>query len=206
MSRHTPTTDSLTPAGEQTVDTGGRGRPDGRRGRSGRQAAAAALVLSAGAAGLLAAGGGAASAAPSQFSAHLTPDNTYFLQLDVSGASTAPGAPVIDWWTTGGANQAWTFIAAGNGNYEIVNQNSGQCLTTDGVAGDQLYQYYCVGAAGQFWKTGLSGDPSDFFAGSSIQNPGSGLAVDVYGDSPWPGAGIDAWYPNGGYNQSFAID
>ena len=166
---------------------------------------AAGAVLTAGTAGLVAAGAGVASANPT-FTTHLTPDNTFFLQLDVSGASTAPGAPVIDWYSNGGANQVWTFVDQGGGNYEIVNQNSGQCLTTDGVAGDQLYQFYCLNGPGQRWQTGLTGNPADAFVAKNIYNPAYGLDVDVYGDSAWPGAAIDAWYPNGGYNQSFGID
>ncbi len=191
---HSATAAASSAPAEQT----GTGRRRARR-------AAAGLILAAGAAGLLAAGTGVASASTA-FTAHLTPDNTAFLQLDVSGASTAPGAPVIDWWTNGGANQTWTFTPVGNGNYEIVNQNSGQCLTTDEVAGDQLFQYYCQSAPNQLWKTGLTNDPQDFFIGKSIYNQASGLDVDVYGNSPWPGAAIDAWYPNGGYNQSFSVD
>jgi hypothetical protein len=162
-------------------------------------------MIAAGATGLIAASAGSASAA-TNFSAHLTPANTGFLQLDVSGASTAAGAPVIDWWANGGANQLWTFSPAGDGKYEIINSNSGQCLTTDGVAGDQLRQFPCEGGPGQLWRTGLTGDPLDIVIGHNIANPAFGLNVDVYGNNPWPGTAVDAWYPNGGANQSFAVD
>src|SRR6516162_5628253 len=87
--------------------------------------------------------GGAVLAGPAsastQFTVHVTPNNTFGLLLDVSGGSTQPGAPVIDWWANGGANQQWTFSPiGGNNTYEIINVNSGMCLATDGVAGDQL--------------------------------------------------------------------
>lgn len=168
------------------------------RSRRGRIAAAAAAVALA-ATGAVAAGAGAAQAS-SGFSTHITPDNTAFLLLDVSGGSTSNGGGVIDWVANGGANQSWTFIPYGNNVYEIENNNSGKCLTTDNVAGDQVYQFTCVGASTQLWYTGLTpGSASDW----TIQSQSSGLYLDVNGDSPWEGTVIDTWYFNGGYNQYF---
>ena len=40
----------------------------------------------------------------------LTPNNTFFLQVDVGGASQSPGARVISWWTNVGANQEWDWV------------------------------------------------------------------------------------------------
>jgi hypothetical protein len=37
----------------------------------------------------------------------------------------------------------WNFYPTGDGYYEIWNQNSCICLTTDGIAGYQLYQTGC---------------------------------------------------------------
>jgi len=151
--------------------------------------------------------GGAALAGPASastgFTTHITPANTFYLLLDVSGGSTQPGAPVIDWWADGGANQEWTFSPDGGANtYEIINVNSGQCLTTDGVAGDQLYQLPCSGSQIQQWRTGLSLSDQNT---STIENVYSGLYVDVSGNSPWPGAAIDTWPYDGGENQYFAV-
>jgi hypothetical protein len=148
---------------------------------------------------------GAAFAGPalasSAFTVHLTPDNTGALLLDVSGASTSPGAPVIDWWADGGSNQQWTFSPDGGTNtYEIVNVNSGMCLTTDGVAGDQVFQMPCNGGQIQQWQTSLTPGGVGAYLIRSVY---SGLYLDVSGDSPWPGASIDTWTYNGGYNQYF---
>ncbi|HUN32233.1 MAG TPA: RICIN domain-containing protein [Trebonia sp.] len=141
------------------------------------------------------------ASASTEFTVHITPDNTLGLLLDVSGASTQPGAPVIDWYADGGANQEWTFLPDGGTNtYEIINANSGQCLTTDGVAGDQLYQLPCAGGPIQQWQTAIT--PGQEGVGT-IRNVSSGLYVDVSGDSPWPGAAIDTWYYNGQDNQYF---
>jgi len=161
-----------------------------------------------------------AADALSSFTTDLTPDNTGGLQLGVSEGSTTPGTGVIDWWSDGGAEQEWTFTPINNGEaYEIINQNSGQCLTTDGVAGDQVYQEPCVVNArapheptdnAQWWTTSISasdvdtsglGDNIIYYPIVSVE---SGLYLDVSGDNPFPGATIDTWYSNGGRNQEFA--
>jgi hypothetical protein len=174
------------------TDNGGTG---GRVRRS-----LAAVGVAAAAAGLLTVGAGQANASTA-FTVHVTPNNTFGLLLDVSGASTSPGAPVIDWWANGGSNQVWTFYPVGNDVYEIANQNSGQCLTTDGIAGHGVFQWPCVGSATQIWSTGLT--PTSVSAWT-IGNPWSGLYLDVSGNNPWPGTSLDVWYYNGGANQHFA--
>jgi Ricin-type beta-trefoil lectin domain-like len=141
----------------------------------------------------------------------ITPNNTLFLQLDVGGASTSSGAGVIDWWTNGGANQKWDWVPADT-NYDewlIVNENSGQCLASDGIPGDQVYQEPCYqDSVNQYWSTTLPIDYQDYSLASSdtIENEASHLYLDVSGDSPWPGAWIDTWYYNGNPNQYFRID
>ena len=161
------------------------------------------IAAAAGAVALAATGvvAGATSAqASTGFTIHITPDNTAFLLLDVSGGSTSLGAGVIDWVANGGANQSWTFIPYSTNVYEIENNNSGMCLTTDNVAGDQVYQFACLGASTQLWYTQLTpSSTSDW----TIRSQSSGLYLDVNGDSPWQGTSIDTWYFNGGYNQYF---
>ena len=159
--------------------------------------AAAALALTVGA---LAAGTGSASA-DTNFAIHITPNSSFGLLLDVSGGSQNAGAGVIQWYANGGANQAWSFYSLGGTTYEIVNNNSGQCLTTDGVAGDAVVQLPCSGALGQRWSTNLNPWTTSAW---TIANPWSGLYLDVNGASPWAGASIDVWYYNGGSNQYFA--
>jgi Ricin-type beta-trefoil lectin domain-like len=113
-----------------------RHRDESRRPRRAARLSAVLAVLAVPALlGVTLAGTASASTA---FSTHLNPDNTFYLVLDVSGASMYPGAPVIDWYENGGANQDWLFapVQGTSNTYEIVNLNSNMCLTTDGVAGD----------------------------------------------------------------------
>ncbi|MEV5957766.1 RICIN domain-containing protein [Streptomyces sp. NPDC051987] len=163
-----------------------------------RAVSAAAVALATVAA--VAAGTGNAQA-DSSFTIHVTPNSSFGLLLDVAGGSTSPGGGVIQWYANGGANQNWTFYSYGNSTYEIINGNSNMCLSTDGVAGDSVYQMPCVGAQYQMWRTPLT--PS-LIGAATIYNPWSGLYLDVNGASPWAGASIDTWYWNGGSNQYFA--
>jgi Ricin-type beta-trefoil lectin domain-like len=78
-------------------------------------------------------------------------------------------------------------VPTGTGNtYEIVNVNSNMCLTTDGVAGDQVYQEPCTDSPDQLWDTNM-GSTANY---TTMQSDYSYLYLDVNGDSPWPG-GLD---------------
>jgi hypothetical protein len=130
-----------------------------------------------------------------------------FFDLDVSGASTLPGAGVIQWWYNGHANQKWDFYG-GNGQYQIVNENSDMCLTTDGIAGHQLYQWPCEAPANQSidgeyqeWDTDILNTSG--VNAAEIINDQTGLFVDVYGASLGAGTPIDGWYENDQWNQYF---
>lgn len=124
------------------------------------------------------------------------------LVLDVSGGATYNGAGVIQWYATGAGNQRWNLVDQGDGTETVVNQNSGKCLTTDGVAGHQLYQFTCVGAASQKWKGTLGRSWLD--SPGQLRNPASGLVMDVSGASNSAGTAIDTWYDNNGDNQYFS--
>lgn len=123
------------------------------------------------------------------------------LVLDVVGGSTANGAKVVQWYGHGTGNQRWNLVDQGNGTSAIVNQNSGKCLTTDGVAGHQLYQFSCVGSPYQQWRGNLQ---SVFGAEHGLANVASGLSMDVSGASGTAGAPIITWYSNDNSNQHFS--
>ncbi|MFF7048053.1 RICIN domain-containing protein [Streptomyces griseorubiginosus] len=70
--------------------------------------------------------------------------------MDVKGASTTAGEPVIQWPCTGRPNQRWTF----NGS-AITSVNSGLCLdVTGGSTSDStpLIQWPCSGEKNQQWS------------------------------------------------------
>lgn len=48
--------------------------------------------------------------------------------MDVYGWSTADGGSVVQWPSTGGANQQWTIVPVTGQLYKIVNRNSGKAL------------------------------------------------------------------------------
>jgi ricin-type beta-trefoil lectin protein len=154
-------------------------------------------------AGLAVAALPAAAGAQSLQSVSIATSSSYnSLVLDVSGGSTANGAKVIQWYGHGGGNQRWNFVDQGNGTSAIVNQNSGKCLTTDGVAGHQLYQFTCVGNATQQWQGNLG---SVFNPDASLLiNAPTGLVMDVSGGSATAGAPVITWHYNGNNNQYFS--
>ena len=141
----------------------------------------------------------AAASAASGMTIRIAPVSNAFLFVEVEGSSGQPGAGIIQWPYNGGQNQVWTFRPAGT-DYEIVNQWSGQCITTDGVAGHWLWQAPCQGLSGQKWATALT--PGNLI-GYPIRNPASNLYMDVQGASTTQGAHIGVWYGNGGHNQYF---
>jgi hypothetical protein len=146
--------------------------------------------------GLLAGTGGAAQAnGPSM---RIAPYLNQFLFLDVSGGSVGDGAPIVQ-WPLSGDNQVFTLQPTG-GHFELVNRHSGKCITSDGVPGHQLVQWYCSGTSNQLWDTGLT--PGFYIY--TIRNVGSGLYMDVEGGSVAQGGAVITWYGNGGSNQYFA--
>jgi len=82
----------------------------------------------------------------------------------VAGASTSDGAAVIQYHTTGDANQRWTVQGT-----RLVSVNSGKCL--DG-SGGLVTQRSCDGSAGQTWTI----------------NDGTIQGLAVSGNSQWDGA------------------
>lgn len=177
-----------------------RHRDLSRRVLRGAALAAAAAVATA---GVLGASIGQANASTG-FTVRLAPVSNPFLNVEVRGASYDPGATVDQWSVNAGSNQIWTFrpSTSPGGHYQIVNKLSGLCLTSDGVAGDTLYQDYCWdGATLQLWDSNIT--PGNLI-GYLIRNYGSGLYMDVRGGSGAQGADIITWYYNNGNNQYFS--
>ena len=144
--------------------------------------------------------GGPASAS-TEFTAQLSPNNTFFLFLQVQ--DDAPGAHVIDWSASGTPAQEWTFIPTGaNQTYEIQNDYTGLCLTAYPAPGDPVWQWGCNDGPAQQWVTALQ--PDGGLHAYTIQNVNSGLYLDVQNNNSFPGAVIDTYTYTGGSNQHFA--
>jgi Ricin-type beta-trefoil lectin domain-like len=142
-----------------------------------------------------------ASAQPLSSIAIMTGASSGYFALDVEGGSTASGAKVIQWYGNWAGNQRWNVVTRSDGKQQIVNQKSGMCLTTSGVAGARLFQYICNGSRAQEWTGNLP------LAGSNratrLQNPTYGLVADIEGGEWWAGAYLVGWYANGQANQDF---
>lgn len=126
--------------------------------------------------------------------------------LDVAGAAIAPFAGIDVWYDNGNDNQKWSYPSSDGQVGQILAKNSQMCVTTDGGAGDPLFQYPCQNAPNQQWKAELW--TAWWNPGKSMVtflNPWSGLVMEVYQNSYSPGATVDAWYPNGGLNQSWGL-
>jgi Bacterial Ig-like domain (group 3)/Ricin-type beta-trefoil lectin domain-like len=126
---------------------------------------------------------------PPSFVVRLYSGTNRALTLGVAGASTAPGARIVQQPSKGKPYDVWAFKAVGN-NFEIVNMNSNLCLTTDGVAGDTIYQTPCIAVPSQLWQL-----PPDFGSKNSawIRNPATNLYVNVHDGSSADGTAIDLW-------------
>ncbi len=145
------------------------------------------------------------SSEPADGSTHNLTAGNSGLVMDVSGASTANGAKVIQWSNHGGTNQQWTVHSVSGHVFTLVNVNSGKCLevpnqsTSEGV---QLDQGACNGSTSQQWSLNPAGNGS---SGTSytVVNVLSGLYADVFGASSSAGAAIDQWPGTGGANQTW---
>jgi glucose/arabinose dehydrogenase len=124
--------------------------------------------------------------------------------LDVSGASTADGANVIQWSRHEGDNQQWRIEDAGGGWYVLRARHSGKVLE---VAGSSLAR----GANVQQWAGG--GNPNQQWR---IENMGSGWykltarhsgkCLDVNASSTADGANVQQWDDNGTAAQRWSLE
>jgi len=123
--------------------------------------------------------------------------------LDVSGASTADGARIVQWPWTGGANQRWTVLPNPDGSVRLRSVNSGKVLdspagSAQGAALDQSTE---TSSDTQWWRL----VPAATAGYYRIVNVHNGWCADVSGGSTADGAGVIQWAPNGGANQEWQL-
>src|SRR5262245_4946132 len=123
--------------------------------------------------------------------------------LDVSGASTDDGAPVIQWTCNGGLSQRWTLHATADGNYLLIAAHSGKARDVKAEwqrDGARVIQYTISGGANQEWLPQPAGD--GYY---TLTAHHSGKVLDVSGESPDDGAPVIQWPLNGGANQEWLL-
>ncbi len=126
------------------------------------------------------------------------------LLMDVSGSALQPGAPVIQWPGTGGANQKWLMTRVADNLYTIVNSNSGLCLDVPNQSlqdGVQLAQWTCNGGDNQLWAADLVGS----YSGQNFVfvSAKSDLSIGVGSSSQ--GAQVLQQTPTGASNQQWVV-
>ncbi|MQM27348.1 RICIN domain-containing protein [Glycomyces albidus] len=118
---------------------------------------------------------------------------------DIDALSTAAGARLIQWSSTGRTNQQFEFVDAGEGHVKIKARHSGLVLQVAGNGnGADITQQADTGARSQHWRLTDHGDNV-----VSIINRQSGLAMDVWERSTADGARISQYAYNGSTNQRF---
>ncbi|HEY9328710.1 MAG TPA: RICIN domain-containing protein [Streptomyces sp.] len=124
--------------------------------------------------------------------------------LDVSGSSTADGAPVGVYPPTTGANQSWAFADAAPDVWSPLSfRHSSQCLDVNGAAagdGAAVAQYSCNGGMNQQWSLRSTGGG---YVNAVARH--SGKCLDVSGESMSDGAEVVQYACNGGRNQEWAV-
>ena len=136
-----------------------------------------------------------------------------FMTIAVSGGSMTPNENVITWPWTGGYEQDWAFVPSPySGWYEIVNRNSGQCLSVSGPStapGTDLVQYPCFGGSNQIWYMGSVSLATTYSIVSLYTwedgYPNNDQVIDIQNAYPWQGGTLDIWPANGGWNQAFYL-
>ncbi|THA50658.1 RICIN domain-containing protein [Streptomyces sp. A1136] len=123
--------------------------------------------------------------------------------LDDRAYAKNDGAAVVQWSRTGGANQQWRFIDAGDGYYRLQNRNSGKVLDDRNwskTAGSDIVQWSDLNGANQQFKLARS---SDGYV--RLLNRFSGMAVEVRDAAKTDGGDVVQYHDRGGANQQWQL-
>jgi hypothetical protein len=122
---------------------------------------------------------------------------------DVTGASTANSAAVIQYTCGAAANQQWRLQALNNGYYQIVARHSEKCLdvtSASTTAGAAVIQYTCGAGTNQQWQ--LSSLGSGYY---TLISRNSGQCLDVTSASTADHATIIQYTCGGATNQQWSL-
>ena len=121
--------------------------------------------------------------------------------LDVAGASSDNGAPIIQWGYHGGGNQLFQLEPLDDGSYRLVAQHSGRVVDVEGgftENGTRIIQWDWHGGANQRFQIHALG--RGYYR---VTAQHSGRVLDVAGISSDNGAQIVQWDWWGGGNQQW---
>jgi ricin-type beta-trefoil lectin protein len=121
--------------------------------------------------------------------------------LDITGMSTAPGAPLDEWVCDGQPNQHFIFKDQGDCSYIVEAEHSGQCLSVAGastVDGAPIIQWPCYGGAEQRFELVYAGSES-----YALKAGNSGDCINIPGGSVVPGTPLIQWPCNLASNELF---
>jgi len=110
------------------------------------------------------------------------------LNMDVSGASTADGATIVQYPARSGLNQQFDVVALGDGSYSIRPAHSGKSLDVyqwNANNGAELRQWTYAGGTNQRWRIDPVGGGLN-----SITSVFSGRVVEVWQASTAAGAAL----------------
>ncbi|MCX5356473.1 MULTISPECIES: RICIN domain-containing protein [Streptomyces] len=122
--------------------------------------------------------------------------------LDVSNASTADGATLIQWPYGGGTNQQWSLLPNTDGSFRLANVKSGKLLQSpNSTQGTTLTQESDNGGDNQWWKL----VPSATSGYYRLVNVRTGWCADVANASTTDGTNVIQWPVTDGSNQDWQI-
>ncbi|MFD5886526.1 RICIN domain-containing protein [Streptomyces sp. NPDC060334] len=125
--------------------------------------------------------------------------------LDVSGAATRDGAPVIQWAWSGAAHQRWNLLPGYDGSFRLSNLNSGKVLDNPGASslpGQTLDQWTDTDSPNQGWKL----IPAPTGGHYHLVNAASGLNMDIESAAIDDGTPIVQSPANGTAGQDWRIE
>lgn len=123
--------------------------------------------------------------------------------MDVSNASYANGAHIMQFGCHDGLNQKWRFEATGDGYYKIVSAHSGKCMDVNqALTGDgaQYIQHDCHGGTNQQFTLNDEGGGYVVIAARH-----SGRVPSVAGVSYGDGAKILQWWYDSAPHQKWQL-
>ncbi|MEU8608709.1 ThuA domain-containing protein [Actinoplanes sp. NPDC048791] len=122
--------------------------------------------------------------------------------IDVSAASTADGAQIVQWAATGGNNQKWQAVDAGGGAVYLKAGHSNKCLDLTGgstAQGAFLQQFTCNNSNQQKFLVTATATAGVY----TVKSVPSGLCIDVNGAATTDGARLLQWGCHSGTNQQW---